>query len=163
AAGAGPAAEEAADHALRQGRHGRAGALRGAAGRADRAGGPERPADDPPLALGPRPAERAARDGPARSRRRLRAPTDRVRARGANSGGSFVDFALNPARAARYNLMAMLHHRPNPADAFLSRRDLLRRCGMGMGGLTLATLLGETGMLAPSGAARAADLLAGPA
>ena len=59
--------------------------------------------------------------------------------------------------------MAMLHHRPNPADAFLSRRDLLRRCGMGMGGLTLATLLGETGMLAPSGAARAADLLAGPA
>src|SRR5216117_2334958 len=91
-----------------------------------------------------------------------RVPHRRINRR-ANSGGSFVDFALNPARAARYNLMAMLHHRPNPADAFLSRRDLLRRCGMGMGGLTLATLLGETGMLAPSGAARAADLLAGPA
>src|SRR2546428_3571768 len=55
-------------------------------------------------------------------------------------------------------------HRPNPADAFLSRRDLLRRCGMGMGGLTLVTLLGETGMLGASGdAARAADLAAGPA
>src|SRR6187397_2679793 len=32
----------------------------------------------------------------------------------------------------------MLHHRPNPADVLLNRRDLLRRCGMGMGAVTLA-------------------------
>jgi len=60
----------------------------------------------------------------------------------------------------------MSHHRSNPADLFLSRRDLLRRCGMGMGGVTLATLLGETGMLGPglsASAARAADAAAGPA
>src|SRR5438105_14818518 len=49
----------------------------------------------------------------------------------------------------------MLHHRPNPADLLLNRRDLLRRCGMGMGAVTLATLLGDVGALAP--AARAAD------
>ena len=50
----------------------------------------------------------------------------------------------------------MPHHRPNPADLLLNRRDLLRRCGMGMGAVTLATMLGEIGGLAP--AARAADL-----
>src|SRR3954447_7186032 len=54
----------------------------------------------------------------------------------------------------------MLHHQPNPADLFLSRRDLLRRCGMGMGAVTLATLLGEGGFGAGS-AARAADLAGG--
>src|SRR5215212_3288455 len=54
----------------------------------------------------------------------------------------------------------MLHHRPNPDDLFLSRRDLLRRCGMGMGAVTLATLLGEAGFGA-GGAARAAELAGG--
>src|SRR5688500_4102899 len=44
----------------------------------------------------------------------------------------------------------MLHHRPNPADLLLNRRDLLRRCGMGMGAVTLATLLGDVGALSPA-------------
>lgn len=43
----------------------------------------------------------------------------------------------------------MLHHRPDPADLLLNRRDLLRRCGMGMGAVTLATLLGDVGALSP--------------
>ena len=37
---------------------------------------------------------------------------------------------------------------------FLTRREMLCRCGMGMGGLTLAALLGESGFL---GSARAAE------
>jgi hypothetical protein len=41
----------------------------------------------------------------------------------------------------------MLHHRNNPADRSLSRRDLLQKCGMGMGALALASILGETRVL----------------
>ncbi|MDB6059696.1 MAG: hypothetical protein JWO95_3540 [Verrucomicrobiales bacterium] len=44
----------------------------------------------------------------------------------------------------------MSHHRPRLEDAFLTRRQFLRRCGMGMGALSLAGLLGETGILVPS-------------
>src|SRR5437764_15018797 len=39
----------------------------------------------------------------------------------------------------------MSHHRPNPFDSMLSRRQLLTRCGMGMGALALGTIMSETG------------------
>ncbi len=39
----------------------------------------------------------------------------------------------------------MPHHRPNPFDSTLSRRQLLTRCGMGMGALALGTILSEVG------------------
>src|SRR4028119_979477 len=48
------------------------------------------------------------------------------------------------------------HHAPRLADRFLTRRDFLTRCGMGMGGLALANLLGEGGLV---GSARAAGSL----
>src|SRR4026207_307996 len=35
----------------------------------------------------------------------------------------------------------MSHHRPQLSDAFLTRRDFLCRCGMGMGALGLMSLL----------------------
>jgi hypothetical protein len=34
------------------------------------------------------------------------------------------------------------HHQPRPEDAFLTRREMLARCGMGMGTLALGSLLG---------------------
>ncbi|HSU68544.1 MAG TPA: DUF1501 domain-containing protein [Tepidisphaeraceae bacterium] len=40
-------------------------------------------------------------------------------------------------------------HKLRPEDAFLSRRRLLGRCGMGMGALALAQLMGATEMLSP--------------
>jgi uncharacterized protein DUF1501 len=52
----------------------------------------------------------------------------------------------------------MLHHRPDPADLLLNRRDLLRRCGMGMGAVTLASMLGELGALTPAARAAGADV-----
>ena len=48
------------------------------------------------------------------------------------------------------------YHGPRPEDAALSRRELLRRCGMGMGSLGLAMLAGD---LALPPAARAASPL----
>src|SRR6266480_3338296 len=39
----------------------------------------------------------------------------------------------------------MSHHRPNPFDSMLSRRQVLTRCGMGMGALALGTILSEVG------------------
>src|SRR3954465_7238055 len=39
----------------------------------------------------------------------------------------------------------MSHHRPNPYDSLLSRRQLLTKCGMGMGALALGTILSEAG------------------
>src|SRR5437764_15149256 len=39
----------------------------------------------------------------------------------------------------------MSHHRPNPFDSLLSRRQLLSKCGMGMGALALGTVLSQTG------------------
>src|SRR6266571_3253251 len=44
----------------------------------------------------------------------------------------------------------MSHHRPRLQDAFLTRRDFLCRCGMGMGALGLGTLMAQTGLLAPA-------------
>jgi hypothetical protein len=46
-------------------------------------------------------------------------------------------------------------HKPNPKDAFLSRRDFLCRCGMGMGAVSLAAMFGEANLLLPP--ARAAE------
>src|SRR3954451_15320068 len=37
------------------------------------------------------------------------------------------------------------HHASNPFDKLLSRRQLLQRCGMGMGALALGTILSEAG------------------
>src|SRR5688572_7791549 len=44
----------------------------------------------------------------------------------------------------------MPHHKPNLLDAFVTRRDFLCKCGMGMGALSLAALFGETSLLLPS-------------
>jgi hypothetical protein len=44
----------------------------------------------------------------------------------------------------------MPHHKPNLLDAFVTRRDFLCRCGMGMGALSLAALCGVTSILLPS-------------
>ncbi|HEY2343197.1 MAG TPA: DUF1501 domain-containing protein [Chthoniobacteraceae bacterium] len=49
-------------------------------------------------------------------------------------------------------------HAPRPADLFLSRRDFLHRCGMGMGALSLGSLLGQCGIFGPTGALAASDL-----
>ena len=42
----------------------------------------------------------------------------------------------------------MSHHQPRLEDAFLTRRDMLSRCGMGMGALALSNLMGQAGLLA---------------
>jgi hypothetical protein len=44
----------------------------------------------------------------------------------------------------------MSAHRPRIEDLFLTRRDFLSRCGMGMGALSLAALFGEAGGVNPS-------------
>ncbi len=41
-------------------------------------------------------------------------------------------------------------HKPNPKDAFQTRRDFLRKCGMGMGAVSLAAMFGEGSLLLPS-------------
>src|SRR5262245_49670106 len=51
----------------------------------------------------------------------------------------------------------MSHHPPRLEDAFLTRRDFLCRCGMGMGGLAFAGLLGQIGSLTPQ--AQAVDAI----
>ncbi len=43
----------------------------------------------------------------------------------------------------------MSHHAPNPEHAFLTRREILRRGGMGFGLLGLAGVMAGEGMLAP--------------
>jgi hypothetical protein len=40
----------------------------------------------------------------------------------------------------------MSHHRPSIHDRFLTRRDFLNRCGMGMGALAFSSLLGQAGL-----------------
>jgi hypothetical protein len=50
----------------------------------------------------------------------------------------------------------MSHHKPNPEDLFLTRREFLCRCGMGMGALALTNLMSQIGFLSP---AQAADSL----
>ena len=54
----------------------------------------------------------------------------------------------------------MQHHKPNPNDIFLTRRDMLTRCGMGMGALAATQLMGGNGLLQ---AATAGDLAAASA
>src|SRR6478736_4157162 len=39
----------------------------------------------------------------------------------------------------------MSQHRPNSSNSVLSRRQLLTKCGMGMGALALGTILSEGG------------------
>ncbi|MDB6026049.1 MAG: hypothetical protein JWM68_2272, partial [Verrucomicrobiales bacterium] len=43
-----------------------------------------------------------------------------------------------------------MSHKFNVKDAFLTRRDFLTKCGMGMGAVGLAGLFGETGLLLPA-------------
>ena len=38
--------------------------------------------------------------------------------------------------------MSLYDHSPKPQDSFLTRRQMLQRCGMGMGALALGNLLG---------------------
>ena len=52
----------------------------------------------------------------------------------------------------------MSHHTPRPEDAFLTRRDLLRRSGMGFGTLGLAGVLADAGDLSRAARADATDL-----
>ena len=54
----------------------------------------------------------------------------------------------------------MLHHEPNPEDLFLTRRELLCRCGMGMGALALTNLMSQIGFLSPAQAADSLNPLA---
>src|SRR5438093_9123414 len=51
----------------------------------------------------------------------------------------------------------MNNHKPRLADLALTRRDFLCRCGMGMGAVALANLMGEIGFLSMANAA-ATDL-----
>ena len=44
--------------------------------------------------------------------------------------------------------MSQYDHAPRPEDAFLTRRQLLHRCGMGMGAVALANLVGKAGLVA---------------
>ena len=44
--------------------------------------------------------------------------------------------------------MSIYHHGPRDEDSALSRRQLLRRCGMGMGSLALAQMMAQLGMSA---------------
>ncbi|MBM3834637.1 MAG: DUF1501 domain-containing protein [Verrucomicrobia bacterium] len=52
------------------------------------------------------------------------------------------------------------HHSAKLSDMLLSRRDFFCRCGMGMGGLALASLLQETPHIKAAGAAEAINPLA---
>ncbi len=44
----------------------------------------------------------------------------------------------------------MNHHAPRPADCFLTRRDFLHRCGMGIGALALSNIMASAGQAAAS-------------
>jgi hypothetical protein len=43
----------------------------------------------------------------------------------------------------------MSHHAPRLQDRFLTRREMLQRCGMGMGALALSQIMADAGMAAP--------------
>jgi hypothetical protein len=47
--------------------------------------------------------------------------------------------------------MSLYDHSPKIADRFLTRRQMLQRCGMGMGALALGNLLAQTGFAQSSG------------
>src|SRR6185503_11263860 len=53
--------------------------------------------------------------------------------------------------------MTKSHHQPRLEDAFLTRRDFLCKCGMGMGTLGFASLIAQAGLLTPG--ARAVDAI----
>ena len=44
--------------------------------------------------------------------------------------------------------MSIYRHGPRPEDQLLNRRQLLRKCGMGMGGLALAQIMSQAGLAA---------------
>ena len=52
----------------------------------------------------------------------------------------------------------MSHHAPSLEHQFLTRRDFLHRCGMGMGALALGGILGQTGIFGPTAAMGASPL-----
>ena len=52
------------------------------------------------------------------------------------------------------------HHPLRLADAFLTRRDFLCRCGMGLGALAMTKMLGEAGFLTSAKAAESSNPLA---
>src|SRR5438132_8250915 len=47
-------------------------------------------------------------------------------------------------------MMSLYYHGPRIEDRDLSRRQLLCKCGMGMGALALANLLAQTGLASPA-------------
>src|SRR5579883_1578558 len=47
----------------------------------------------------------------------------------------------------------MSNHRPRMEDLFLTRREVLHRCGMGMGALALGSIMSEIGLTTPASAA----------
>src|SRR5687767_8711492 len=53
----------------------------------------------------------------------------------------------------------MKHHKPDPTDVFLSRRQLLQRCGMGMGALALGNIFAQAGFTTPAQASSVNPLL----
>src|SRR5262245_55605728 len=54
----------------------------------------------------------------------------------------------------------MSHHPIRLEDAFLTRRDFLCRCGMGLGAVALTNLLSQVGFIPTAQAAEAANTLA---
>lgn len=53
----------------------------------------------------------------------------------------------------------MSHHAPRPEDLFLTRRDFLNRCGMGMGALAMGGIFGELGILPAKAAGETTDAI----
>src|SRR5687768_489951 len=56
----------------------------------------------------------------------------------------------------------MGHHKKKLEDLFLTRREMLSRCGTGMGALALAGMMSELGLTQPAQAAPSADGLTNP-
>src|SRR5687767_3044141 len=48
--------------------------------------------------------------------------------------------------------MSIYYHGPRSDDAQLSRRQLLHKCGMGMGALALANIVAQAGLASPASA-----------
>src|SRR5205809_592238 len=53
----------------------------------------------------------------------------------------------------------MFQHRPRLEDAFLTRRDFLCRCGLGLGAVALANLMRQAGFILPAAAGEAMNPL----
>ena len=54
--------------------------------------------------------------------------------------------------------LPMNHHLPNPEHLFLTKRDFLRRAGMGMGMLAMGGIFGQNGVFGPAGAVAAEQI-----